>query len=180
MEVVVLSVTDGNEEGNGVDKSWPSISIIPTKIDTNAHTCGRSVLSEVLCLVSAHESLWLDLGSRTTGKLLIEVDYTLHANSIFGGAESLFLISHLSSNSRSSNGSFVGDGRVGISALSVSLCSHCPPKIALSTSADSQLPVFGYLITLGSTYSWRGNLDSKLAMIVRTHLGPENDAPWGE
>lgn len=159
MEVVVLSVTDGNEEGNCVDKSWPLISTILIQIDTDAHTCGRSVLSEVLCLVSAHKSLWLDLGSRTTGKLLIEANYTLHADSIFGGAESLFLISHISFNSlvvklllcRSRKNLYVG-------ASSVSLCSHCPQTIALSTSADLQLPGSGYVVTLSSTYSWRGNL----------------------
>jgi hypothetical protein len=44
----------------------------------------------VLGLVSAEETLSLDLGGGTSGKLLVEADDTLHADSIRSGANGLW------------------------------------------------------------------------------------------
>jgi hypothetical protein len=40
------------------------------------------VLAKVLCLVTAQQAGWLDLGGWASGKLLVEVDDALHADSI--------------------------------------------------------------------------------------------------
>lgn len=59
-------------------------------IDSSSHTLGGRVLAKVLGLVSAKETSGLNLGSRASGELLVEVDDTLHADSIRGGTESLY------------------------------------------------------------------------------------------
>lgn len=72
MEIVVLGVTNTDEEDNQVNDGL-----------------GSRVLAEVLGLVSAEETLSLDLGGGTSGKLLVEADDTLHADSIRSGANGL-------------------------------------------------------------------------------------------
>jgi hypothetical protein len=72
MEVVVLGVTNTDEEDNQVNDGLAS-----------------RVLAEVLGLVSAEETLSLDLGGGTSGELLVEADDTLHADSIRSGANGL-------------------------------------------------------------------------------------------
>lgn len=62
----------------------------------NIRTLATGVLAKVLGLVSAEETLGLDLGSGTSGKLLVEADDTLHADSIRSGANGLCLIEILS------------------------------------------------------------------------------------
>ena len=52
-------------------------------------TLSGRVLAEVLGLVSAEKTGGLDLGGRSTGQLLVEVDDTLHAQSIRVGANCL-------------------------------------------------------------------------------------------
>lgn len=52
-------------------------------------TRNGSVLAEVLGLVTAEETLSLDLGGGTTGKLLVEADDTLHAQSVGSSTNSL-------------------------------------------------------------------------------------------
>lgn len=54
--------------------------------------CRRGVLSEVLGLVSTQQSLGLDLWSWSTGKFLVEADYTGHACGILSGTKSLILL----------------------------------------------------------------------------------------
>jgi len=49
------------------------------------------VLSEVLLLVPAEEALGLRLGSRTTRELAVEVDHSLHADSICCGTKTLLI-----------------------------------------------------------------------------------------
>ena len=53
------------------------------------HTLSSRVLAEVLGLVSAEKTGGLDLRGGATGELLVEVDDTLHADSIGGGANRL-------------------------------------------------------------------------------------------
>jgi hypothetical protein len=62
-------------------------------VGIGGHTCSRSVLPEVLGLVSSHKSLGLDFWSRTSRKLLVEAHNALHTSSICGGTEPLYLIS---------------------------------------------------------------------------------------
>ena len=57
------------------------------------HTRSRSVLAEVLGLVSSDQSLGLQFRSWATRKFFVEADYTLHAGGILGGTDSLFPIS---------------------------------------------------------------------------------------
>ena len=52
-------------------------------------TLSRRVLAKVLSLVSAEETGGLDLGSRSSGKFLVEADNALHADSIRSSADSL-------------------------------------------------------------------------------------------
>src|SRR3954465_5042068 len=54
--------------------------------------CRRSVLSEVLGLVSTHQSLGLDLWSWSARKFLVEADYTGHACGILSCTKSLILV----------------------------------------------------------------------------------------
>lgn len=75
MEVVVLSITNTNQKDQGVNDR-----------------CGRRVLSEVLGLVSAQQSLGLDLWCWSTGKFLVEANYTLHTGGIFRSTESLVIV----------------------------------------------------------------------------------------
>jgi len=72
VEVVVLEVTDADKEDNQVNDRLAS-----------------GVLAEVLGLVSAEETLSLDLGGGTSGELLVEADDTLHADSIRSSANGL-------------------------------------------------------------------------------------------
>lgn len=60
----------------GSDARWP-------------HTLRRRVLAKVLGLVFAENAGGLDLGSSATGKLLVEVDDTLHADSVRGSTNGL-------------------------------------------------------------------------------------------
>ena len=60
----------------GSDGRWP-------------HTLRRRVLAKVLSLVFAENAGGLDLGSRATGELLVEVDDTLHADSVRGSTNGL-------------------------------------------------------------------------------------------
>ena len=53
-------------------------------------TLHRRVLAKVLGLVSAEETLGLDLGGSTSGELLVEGNDALHANSIRSGANRLY------------------------------------------------------------------------------------------
>lgn len=96
MEVVVLGIANGNEEDNGVDDGCKSIvsinSVLAELSRGNVRTLATGVLAKVLGLVSAEETLGLDLGSGTSGKLLVEADDTLHADSIRSGANGLCLI----------------------------------------------------------------------------------------
>jgi hypothetical protein len=73
MEVVVLGVTNTDKEDNQVNDGL-----------------GSRVLAEVLGLVSAEETLSLDLGGGTSRKLLVETDDTLHADGIRSGANGLW------------------------------------------------------------------------------------------
>jgi len=63
---------------------------LPAK-DNNLTGSGR-VLSEILLLVPAEEALGLRLRSRTTGELAVEVDHSLHADSICCGTKTLLII----------------------------------------------------------------------------------------
>jgi hypothetical protein len=54
--------------------------------------CRRVVLSEVLGLVSAQQSLCLDFWSWSPGKFLVEADYTCHACGILSCTKSLKLL----------------------------------------------------------------------------------------
>ena len=53
------------------------------------HTLRRRVLAKVLGLVFAEKAGGLDLGSRATGELFVEVDDTLHAHSVRGSTNGL-------------------------------------------------------------------------------------------
>lgn len=53
------------------------------------HTGSRSLLSKVASLVTAEETLALNLRGGTTGKLLVEADDTLHAQCVGSAANSL-------------------------------------------------------------------------------------------
>ena len=81
MEVVVLSVADADQEDDSVNDSCIHVSISADGLSpwSYEHTCAGWILSEMLCLVSTKETLWLDLWSRATRKLLVETDYSLHA-----------------------------------------------------------------------------------------------------
>lgn len=64
MEVVVLSVSDPDDDNNGVDDSYSSkVSRKPIKRCVLTHTCGTWILSEVLGPVSADQSRGLDFRS---------------------------------------------------------------------------------------------------------------------
>lgn len=53
------------------------------------HTRDRGVLAEVTGLVAAEKTLGLDLGSGTTGELLVEADDTLHTQGVGSSANGL-------------------------------------------------------------------------------------------
>ena len=55
-----------------------------------SHTLDGGVLAKVLGLVPAERAAGLDLRSGSTGKLLVEADNTLHAQSVGGRANCLF------------------------------------------------------------------------------------------
>lgn len=99
VEVVGVSVTDGEDGNDGVDDGWRKSrksAIVfrhGTSIEDGEHTGSRRVLPEVLRLVSAHKALRLDLWSCASGKLLVEAHHALHASSICGSAKSLNSIS---------------------------------------------------------------------------------------
>jgi hypothetical protein len=100
MEVVVLGVTNPDKEENSVNNCYftdqPTISVLDRP--WCGRTSSRRVFSEVLSLVSAEKTLWLNVWSRTSRELLIETDYALHASGILSGTESLIFISHSLSN----------------------------------------------------------------------------------
>lgn len=79
-----------------------------------SHTCSGSVLPEVLGLVSSNKALGLDLWGRASRKLLVEAHNALHASSICGGTEPLYLISIVLPSHRGSADSGVGMASVGI------------------------------------------------------------------
>jgi len=78
MEVVVLSITNRNQERNSVN-----------------NRCCRRVLPEVTSLVSAKESFWLDCWCCASRELLVEADYALHADGILCSTDSLFPIRYV-------------------------------------------------------------------------------------
>jgi len=69
MEIVVLGITNSDQEDDSVDDR-----------------CACWVLSEVLCLVSTEETLWLDIWCSATRKLFVETDYSLHTCGILRSA----------------------------------------------------------------------------------------------
>lgn len=64
--------------------SSPSLSMFGILL-----TSSRWVLAEVLLLIPAEEALGLRLRCSTTGKLAVELDYSLHASSITSSTETL-------------------------------------------------------------------------------------------
>jgi hypothetical protein len=93
MEVVVLSITNSNQEHNSMNDSCHKHQhpFFNMRIE-GKHTCSRGILSEVTSLVSAEESLWLNCWCCTSRELLVEADYALHAGCILSGTDSLFPI----------------------------------------------------------------------------------------
>lgn len=96
VEVVVLDVTDADKEDNQVNDSYNTITVRIQHLNPILRECVRTlasgVLAEVLGLVSAEETLSLDLGGGTSGELLVEADDTLHADSIRSSANGLWWI----------------------------------------------------------------------------------------
>lgn len=103
MEVVVLCVAERNQEANDVDESctgsvWCSHAhvacsrtmLLSFPLRPGVLTPSRWVLAHVLLLVASEKTLGLGLGSWATGQLLVEAHDLLHADSIGGGADSLF------------------------------------------------------------------------------------------
>lgn len=76
MEVVVLGVTDRENDGNGV-RNW----------------CAGRILAKVLGLISSEDALCLDLGSWASWKFLVEANNSLHANRILCSSNPLHAIS---------------------------------------------------------------------------------------
>jgi len=72
MEVVVLRITDGDKQDEGLNDGLR-----------------RRLRAKVLRLVSTQDALRLHFRSRTTGELLVEADDTLHADSVGRGANCL-------------------------------------------------------------------------------------------
>jgi hypothetical protein len=60
-------------------------------------THSRGLVAKVLRAVATPETLGLALGSSSTGELLVEAHNLLHANSILGGADALYVVSMFSS-----------------------------------------------------------------------------------
>lgn len=99
VEVVVLSVSDDEQEDNGVDDSYAATVSVQNIIKVSGgeaaasveRTLGRWVLAEVLGLVAAQNTGGLDLGGGASGKLLVEVDDALHRNAVGVGAKGLYI-----------------------------------------------------------------------------------------
>jgi hypothetical protein len=97
VEVVVLSIADANKQSQNVDDGCNEelsvstmASLLPQEdISRLKRTLDGRVFSEVLCLVTAEETLGLDLGGSATGKFLVEADNSLHAKSIGSTANRL-------------------------------------------------------------------------------------------
>ena len=98
MEVVVLSVANSDKGANYVDERCVFWSVLcRTRVSAGvsisilgAHTHSRGILAKVGLLVAAEESLGLGLGGSAARQLLVEAHDLLHADSIGGGADSLF------------------------------------------------------------------------------------------
>jgi len=83
-------------------------------------TCSRRVLSEITLLVSGNKTFGNRLRSWSSRKFLVEADYALHANGIFGRTKSLIfspsahVLQSLSPHSfvcgSAGSGSFGGEG----------------------------------------------------------------------
>lgn len=79
MEVVVLGITNADEEDNSVNDGL-----------------GGGVFAKVLGLVSTEETLSLDLGGGTSGEFLVEADDALHADGIRSGTDCLLFYANMS------------------------------------------------------------------------------------
>jgi len=89
MEVVVLTVTKGKNQCDGMCKSYGTSGFKFRMWVTETLTSCRWVLSKVTGLVSAKEALWLDFRGGTSWKLLIEAHNSLHTSGILRGTDTL-------------------------------------------------------------------------------------------